>query len=100
MPTQKKLIIGWFTFSCCEDNTVIFTELLNDHWQEWLPLIEFRHAKVLKSKNILKDLDVAFVEGAIASVEKEKELKEIRKNSKILVAVGSCACTGMPSALA
>jgi coenzyme F420-reducing hydrogenase gamma subunit len=99
MSPQKKLIIGWFTFSCCEDSTVLFTELLNDHWQEWLPLIEFRHAKVLKSKNQLKDLDVAFVEGAIASAEKEKELKKIRDNSKILVAVGSCAVTGMPSAL-
>lgn len=95
---QKKLKVGWFTFSCCEDNTVIFTELLNDHWQEWLPKLEFRHAKVLRTKNIMDDLDVAFVEGAIASAEKEAELKNIRQHAKILVAVGACAVNGMPSA--
>jgi len=95
---KKKLRIGWFTFSCCEDSTVLFTELLNDHWQEWIPLLDIRHAKVLQTKNVLDELDVAFVEGAIASEEKEQELKKIRAKSKLLVAIGSCAVTGLPSA--
>jgi len=94
---QKKLRVGWFSFSCCEDSTILFTEILNDHWQEWLPLIDFRHAKVLKAKNILDELDVAFVEGAVASEEQEKKVKEIRKKSKKVVAIGSCAVTGLPS---
>lgn len=94
----KKLKIGWFSFSCCEDSTVIFTELLNDHWQEWVPLLDIRHAKVLQTNNVLDELDVAFVEGAIASKSKEKEVKEIRAKSKKVVAIGACAVTGMPSA--
>ena len=44
---MKKLRVGWFSFSCCEDSTIIFTELLNDHWQEWKDKIEFVDALVL-----------------------------------------------------
>ena len=95
---RQKLRVGWFSFSCCEDSTIIFTELLNDHWQVWKDKIEFVHALVLKKKNELKDLDIAFVEGAITTESQEVLLKQIRINSKKLVAIGSCACTGMPSA--
>ena len=94
---QKKLCVGWFTFTCCEDSTVIFTELLNDHWREWKKLIDFRHARVLKSHNVLDELDVAFVEGALSSQAHIDKLKEIRKKSKKIVAVGSCAVVGLPS---
>src|SRR3989338_2464270 len=79
---NKKIKIGWFTFSCCEDNTIVFTELMNDHWQEWKKLFDFRHARVLKSNNILDELDIAFIEGAIASQEHEDKLREIREKSK------------------
>lgn len=95
---QKKLKIGWFSFSCCEDSTILFTELLNDHFGEWSKVIDFQHVRVLKSNNKLTDLDVAFVEGAIASESDAKKLKEIRKNCKKLIAIGSCAINGMPSA--
>ena len=94
----KKIRIGWFSFSCCEDNTVVMTEVMNDHWQEWKKLFDFRHARVLKSVNTLDEMDIAFVEGAIASDKQAQELKEIRRLSKKLVAVGACAVMGMPSA--
>lgn len=94
---KKKLRIGWFSFSCCEDSTIIFTELLNDHYLVWREKIEFVSALVLKKKSEIKDLDVAFVEGAITSQEQEKKLAEIRNESKKLVAIGACACVGMPS---
>lgn len=95
--SQKKLRVGWFSFSCCEDSTIIFTELLNEYYKEWLPRIEFCSALVLKKKSEIKDLDVAFVEGAITSKIQEEKLLEIRKESKKLVAIGACACVGMPS---
>jgi len=31
----KKLKIGWFSFTCCEDSTIMFTEMLNDHFFAW-----------------------------------------------------------------
>ena len=93
-----KIRVGWFSYSCCEDSTIVFTEIMNDHWQEWKKIFDFRHARVLKAKNVLDELDIAFIEGAIANEKHEKEVKEIRARSKIVVAIGSCACTGMPSA--
>lgn len=94
---RRKIRIGWFSFSCCEDSTIVFTELMNDHWQEWKQMFEFRHAHVLQSKNVMDDMDIAFVEGAIASDEQAAKLKTIRSKAKKLVAIGACAVIGMPS---
>src|SRR3989344_1008146 len=96
-PNNQKIKEGWFSFSCCEDNTIVFTEIMNDHWQEWKQLFDFRHARVLKSKNVMDEFDVSFIEGAIASPEHEKKVKEIRERSKKLVAVGACAVIGLPA---
>lgn len=97
LPSKRKIKVGWFSFSCCEDNTIVMTEVMNEHWQEWKRLFDFRHARVLKSKNVLDELDIAFIEGAIASEEQTKKLREIRGKSKKLVAVGACAVVGMPA---
>lgn len=94
----KKLRVGWFSFSCCEDSTIVFTELMNERWQDWKRLLDFRHARVLQSKNVLDQMDVAFIEGAIASQEHVKMVKEIRSKAKKVVAIGACAVMGLPSA--
>ena len=95
---EKKIKVGWFTFTCCEDNTIIMTEVMNDHWQEWKKILDFRHARVLRTKNVFDEFDIAFVEGAISSDGQRDKLKAIREKSKVLVAVGACAVVGMPSA--
>src|SRR5215217_6332615 len=94
---REKLVIGWFSFTCCEDSTILFTELLNDHLDEWKKVIEFRHIRALKTRNSLAGLDVAFIEGAISSESQAEEVREIRENSQYVVAIGACACTGKPS---
>jgi len=97
MNQDKKLVIGWFSFACCEGCTILVTELLNTYLSEWKKVIEFRYFKILKSDNRLENLDVVFVEGAISSPTQEAELKKIRENCKYLVTVGACAVTGQPS---
>ena len=97
MKRMSKLRVGWFSFTCCEDSTILFTELLNTHWDEWKEKIEFVNARVLKTNRELKNLDISFVEGAISSEEHMKKLQDIRANSKVLVAIGACAVTAMPS---
>lgn len=94
----KKLRIGWFTFTCCEDSSIILLELMNRYYFEWKKTLDFRHCKMLKSKNVLDELDVAFVEGAISNEREKEKVLEIRSKSKYLVAIGACACTGYPSA--
>jgi coenzyme F420-reducing hydrogenase gamma subunit len=97
MEETKKIAIGWFSFSCCEDSTIVFTEIMNDHWQEWKRIFDFRHVKVLKTNNVMDAFDVAFIEGAIASPEQEAMVKDIRSRSKYVVAIGACACVGLPA---
>lgn len=94
---QKKLKLGWVCFSCCEDSTIVFTEILNDYWDKLKDIVEIKYARVLRNKNDYTDLDIMFVEGAISNPRAEEELKKIRENCKKLIAVGACACTGMPS---
>lgn len=97
MVQAQKIRIGWFSFSCSEDNTMVMLEIMNDYWQEWKKIFDFRHVSVLKSNNVLDELDIAFIEGAIASKDQAEKLKKIREISKKLVAVGACAVVGMPA---
>lgn len=95
---NDKLRIGWFSFTCCEDSTIIFTELLNTYWKSWKDRVEFVHARVLKkSPEVIPEMDIAFVEGAITADSQELKLKDIRQKAKKLVAIGSCAVIGSPS---
>ena len=95
---DRKLKIGWFSFTCCEDSTIIFIELLNTYWKNWKNRLDFVHAKVLKkSPDVIPDMDIAFVEGAITGDRQEQRPKEIRKKARKLVAIGACAVLGSPS---
>lgn len=94
---KKKLKIGWFSFTCCEDSTMVWIELMNENFFKWKDLLNIRHARALRRINKLEGIDVAFVEGAITTESDAKRLREIRKNSKRLVAIGSCAVNGMPA---
>ncbi len=89
--------MDWFSFTCCEDSTILLTELLNDRLDEWKKVVEFRHMKALKTRNSLSGLDVAFIEGAISSDSQAEEVQRIRENAKYVVAIGACACTEKPS---
>lgn len=51
-----------------------------------------------KSDNIEGNIDIAFVEGSVSTIEQKEHLLEIRKMAKILVAIGNCACYGGPQA--
>ena len=95
----QKLKVGWFSFTCCEDSTIIFTELLNQKYKIWLKKIDFVHARIFRRDDTsdIKPMDIAFVEGAITSLRQEEKLKKIREKAKILIAVGSCAVLGSPS---
>ncbi len=93
----KRLKVGWFSFTCCEDSTMIWIEMMNQRFFEWKKLIDIRYAKVLKDDNRLRGLDVAFVEGAITNDADAKELARIRKSCKRLVAIGACAVNAMPA---
>ena len=92
---KKKLRIGWFTFTCSEDSSIILLELLNEHYFEWKERIDFAHCKMLKSKNDSTNLDVAFVEGAISTDTEKKNYpksEKMQKSSSLLAPAPARAC--------
>ncbi|MFH1256337.1 MAG: hypothetical protein V1494_03510 [Candidatus Diapherotrites archaeon] len=95
---QKKLRVGFFSFTCDEGCIVYLLEILNTHYHEWLPLLDIAYCRQLKKKNSPENLDVAFIEGAISTPSEEVKLKHIRKESRRLVALGQCAIMGHYSA--
>lgn len=67
----------------CEDELLDLASLIN--------IVSFRMAS---SKYDDKNLDIALVEGSISNEEQVEQLKQIRSNCKILVAIGTCATYG------
>ncbi len=51
-------------------------------------------ARIVDTKEFPDEVDIALVEGAVASVDDEKKIKKIRAHSKLLVAMGDCAVAG------
>lgn len=94
-----KAKIGFFSFTCCEGCIVCFLEALNKKYFEWSKKMEIENLRVLKKDNGIKKLDIAFIEGAISTESEIEKLKEIRKKSKKIIALGSGAINGYPSNL-
>ena len=57
-------------------------------------LIEMVYSPVVDIKEFPENVDVTLVEGAVSSNEDVHKILKIRKNTKILVALGDCAVTG------
>jgi len=94
---NEKVDIGIFSFTGDEGCVITLTEILNDYLFKWIDFINIKYARVLKRKNKLSKLDIAIVEGAMSSKREIDRLKDIRKNTKKLIAFGSCAIDGTPS---
>ncbi|MDO8647201.1 MAG: hypothetical protein Q7R70_02180 [Candidatus Diapherotrites archaeon] len=92
-----KLRIGMFSFTSCEGCFCKVLELLDQEHEKILALLEIKSARLIQKKSEIKDLDVAFVEGSIATSKDLEKLKEIRENSKKIILLGTCATDGWPS---
>lgn len=95
----EKLKLGIFSFTCCEGCVVSFLEVLNSKFFEYKDKIEIVFCRALRPVKKIKEMDITFVEGAISTKSEINKLKEIRKNTKKLVAIGSGAINGWPSNL-
>ncbi|UCB45962.1 MAG: hypothetical protein JSV25_00625 [Spirochaetota bacterium] len=89
---KQKPALGFFTFTCCEGCS--FTMLFIDKIMTILKRFDIVYFNLLKEKNEVSEIDLAFVEGAVTTTTEIKELKEIREKSKFVVALGTCACNG------
>jgi len=87
-----KPTVAFFDFAGCEGDQLQIANLEKDvlYIFEHVDLVSFREVVTGHSDNY----DIAFVEGSITRPSDENRLKKIRKNAKILVALGSCAAIG------
>jgi len=84
--------VAFFDFSSCEGcqlQVVNLEEKILD-LVDIVQVVSFREAM----KEHSDDYDIAFVEGSIMRPMDEERLERIRRNAKILVAIGACACSG------
>lgn len=90
---MKKPTIGVYSFSSCSGCQISILDL-EDVIVELLSNFNIKYFHLIQGENRMGEVDIAFVEGAITTKEHLEELKRIRDQSKILVAIGACACTG------
>ncbi|OGV97105.1 hypothetical protein A2W24_00150 [Microgenomates group bacterium RBG_16_45_19] len=77
----------------------MFAELLNDYFFEFKKHFNFIDAATFSSKRDTQSpLDIAFIEGAANSDHDVVTMLKLRQRAQKVVAIGSCACTGLPSA--
>lgn len=96
MSINKKRV-GIFSLTCDEGCSIYMIEVFNQKLLPWLEKMEIIHFMSVSDKREFKNLDIALVEGTISSERDKKEVEEIRKQSKILIAMGNCAMTAQPS---
>ena len=57
-------------------------------------LVDVVYSPIVDTKVFPNEVDIALVEGAVASVDDEKKIRKIREHTKLLVAMGDCAVAG------
>lgn len=84
--------VAFFDFTSCEgcQLQIVNNEATLLDFLSLVEVVSFREAMSEKSD----DYEIAFIEGCITRDDEVKRLKKIRKNAKVLVAMGSCACFG------
>jgi len=96
MAGKSKKRVGIFSFTCDEGCSVYLIEIFNKKLLKWLEKIELAYFLTIRDKTEIKDFDISLVEGVISTEHEKKEIEKIRKNSKILIALGTCAISGQP----
>jgi sulfhydrogenase subunit delta len=89
--------VAFFDFTSCEGcqlNKLNFENDLLDILKH-VDLVEFREAMDDKAESY----DIAFIEGSISSPSCVERIHDIRRRSKILVALGACAVNGGVNAM-
>jgi len=56
--------------------------------------VDIVYSPIVDTKEYPDQVDIALVEGAVASVDDEKKIHKIRAHTKLLVAMGDCAVAG------
>lgn len=89
--TKLKLATVWL--DGCSGCHMSFLDM-DERLLEIANVVDLVYSPLVDTKEFPQDVDIALVEGAVASVDDEKKIRKIRAHCKTLVAMGDCAITG------
>jgi len=90
---DKKPVIAILSLTCCEGCQVSIFDL-GERFLEFLTKVNIGDFRLIEGLPDVDKYDIAIVEGTPLTKEQERRLKTVRNKSKILIAIGACACVG------
>ncbi len=90
---MSKLKLATVWLDGCSGCHMSFLDL-DERILELAELVEVVYSPLVDAKEFPDHVDIALVEGAVASVDDEHKIRKIRAHTKTLVAMGDCAITG------
>ena len=91
MSSKLRLATVWL--DGCSGCHMSFLDM-DERLLELSELVQVVYSPIVDAKEFPDSVDIALVEGAVASIDDEKKIKKIRAHSKMLIAMGDCAITG------
>lgn len=95
---QKKKV-GIFSLTCDEGCSIYMIEIFNKKLLGWLEKMEIKYFLSIKERVEIKDFDICLVEGIVTTERDKADIEKIRANTKVLIAMGTCAMTSQPSGM-
>ena len=90
---KQKPVIAILSLTCCEGCQVAIFDL-GERFLEFLTKVDIGDFRLIEDLPDVDKYDIAIVEGTAITKEHKRRLKKVRKKSKVLIAIGSCACMG------
>src|SRR6185503_16826934 len=91
MSSKLRLATVWL--DGCSGCHMSFLDM-DERLLELAELVDVVYSPIVDAKEFPETVDIALVEGAVASVDDERKIKKIRAHTKMLIAMGDCAITG------
>jgi sulfhydrogenase subunit delta len=91
--SKEKLKIGIYELTGCAGDALLILDCEKE-LTAMFKAADIQSFLMAKSDNIDGELDVALVEGSVSTEKEKKEILDIRKRAKTVVAIGICACFG------
>ncbi len=90
---MSKLKLATVWLDGCSGCHMSFLDM-DERLRELAEYVDLVYSPIVATKEYPESVDIALVEGAVASVDDEKKIKKIRAHTRMLVAMGDCAITG------
>jgi NAD-reducing hydrogenase small subunit len=98
MQVTEKTKVATIWLSGCSGCHMSFLDQ-DESLLELIKKIQVVYSPIMDVKKFPENVDITLIEGAVANEEQLEMLKEVREQTKILIALGDCAVTGNVTAL-